>query len=244
MNFSSLQVRLLHQLQARLRDGEWTERGLARRIGVSQPHVHNVLCGVRPLTPEMADQILAHLGLDLLTVAEPDELRQALEKTAAIARPEVAVPVAAGYLGPGQPCPGRQSISEWINLEGWHANWAARLREPLFVRLGDDADLEWSGPRPQLVLLETEERARRKLVPEAWYAIRTPQGGAVRELRWEPPTLTVLGQMSLLAPTLGQEFVLNTETLDRVVLGRVEWAGPAIRRGFDPGQALWPKGSW
>jgi len=38
--------------------------------------------------------------------------------------------------------------------------------------------------------------------------------------------------------------VLTSEALDRIVLGRVEWAGPAIRRGLEPGQAFWPTASW
>ena len=42
----------------RIRNGELTERGLARRLGISQAHMHNVLKGVRVLTPELADRIL------------------------------------------------------------------------------------------------------------------------------------------------------------------------------------------
>jgi plasmid maintenance system antidote protein VapI len=57
-----------------VRSGDATERGLARLTGVSQPHMHNVLKGKRLLSPEMADQIVGQLHLDLLDFIEPGEL--------------------------------------------------------------------------------------------------------------------------------------------------------------------------
>lgn len=58
----------------RIRNGELTERGLARRVGISQAHMHNVLKGVRVLTPDLADKILvefrSHLE-DLLGAPVP-----------------------------------------------------------------------------------------------------------------------------------------------------------------------------
>jgi plasmid maintenance system antidote protein VapI len=57
-----------------VRSGDATERGLARLTGVSQPHMHNVLKGKRLLSPEMADQIVGQLHLDLLDFIEPVEL--------------------------------------------------------------------------------------------------------------------------------------------------------------------------
>ncbi|MGP8243509.1 MAG: helix-turn-helix domain-containing protein, partial [Bryobacteraceae bacterium] len=47
-----------------VRNGELTERALARATGVSQPHIHNVLKGRRELSVEMADAILEALHLD------------------------------------------------------------------------------------------------------------------------------------------------------------------------------------
>jgi plasmid maintenance system antidote protein VapI len=47
-----------------VRNGELTERALARTTGVSQPHIHNALKGKRQLSVEMADVILIALHLD------------------------------------------------------------------------------------------------------------------------------------------------------------------------------------
>src|SRR5205085_6168689 len=65
LTFAVLQRRLVECLRDRVRNGELTERHLARLVGVSQPHMHNVLKGVRRLSPELADAILAHLHLSL-----------------------------------------------------------------------------------------------------------------------------------------------------------------------------------
>jgi plasmid maintenance system antidote protein VapI len=54
--------RLRDRLRQVIRNGQLTERGLARRSGLSQAHVHNMLKGVRAMTPAAADRILRCLG--------------------------------------------------------------------------------------------------------------------------------------------------------------------------------------
>lgn len=67
MGFEDLLDELLKVLRHRVRSGELTERGLARRIGLSQPHVHNVLCGARVMSVAAADRVLSALDM---TVAD------------------------------------------------------------------------------------------------------------------------------------------------------------------------------
>jgi transcriptional regulator with XRE-family HTH domain len=74
MNFRDLQNRLAKNLRERVRSGEITERGLARLTGVSQPHIHHVLKGKRLLSPDMADQVMGHLRMDILDLVDPIEL--------------------------------------------------------------------------------------------------------------------------------------------------------------------------
>ena len=74
MDFETAGIRLVEHVRTLVRNGVLTERHLARMTGISQPHVHNVLKGVRGLTPEVADQILHKLRLNLLDLAEPHEL--------------------------------------------------------------------------------------------------------------------------------------------------------------------------
>jgi transcriptional regulator with XRE-family HTH domain len=65
MTIDDLLISLRTLLVERVRNGELTERGLARRIGISQAHMHNVLKGVRILTPEVADLILRELRMSV-----------------------------------------------------------------------------------------------------------------------------------------------------------------------------------
>ena len=51
MLFSDARSSLVAVLRARVRNGELTERGLARLVGVSQPHIHNVLKGRASVIP-------------------------------------------------------------------------------------------------------------------------------------------------------------------------------------------------
>jgi len=76
VNFHQQQRRLIAHLRELVRNGDATERSLARLTGVSQPHMHNVLKGKRLLSLEMADQVLAQLHLDVLDFIEPGELME------------------------------------------------------------------------------------------------------------------------------------------------------------------------
>jgi transcriptional regulator with XRE-family HTH domain len=78
MDFACLQGRLVARIREQVRGGEWTERGLARRTGLSQPHIHHVLKGTRTLSIDSADQILRELGIDLLDLIEPADYQQRL----------------------------------------------------------------------------------------------------------------------------------------------------------------------
>ena len=73
MSFHLLQLRVIADVQERVRRGDVTERGLARLTGISQPHLHNILKGVRVLSPHMADLILRQLHINLLDLLEPEE---------------------------------------------------------------------------------------------------------------------------------------------------------------------------
>jgi transcriptional regulator with XRE-family HTH domain len=79
MNFEQLYESLVCHVSSRVRNGELTVRGLARRSGISQPHLHNILKGKRFLSPQSADLLLRHLDLtvfDLLRIAEEERERR------------------------------------------------------------------------------------------------------------------------------------------------------------------------
>lgn len=72
MTFSDLHARLVDHLNQQVQRGELTERGVAQRAGMSQPHLHNVLKGKRLLSWQSADALLRELHLDLLDLLKSE----------------------------------------------------------------------------------------------------------------------------------------------------------------------------
>jgi plasmid maintenance system antidote protein VapI len=66
------------QVKLRINNGEFTERGLSRILGISQSQIHNVLKGARRLQMQLADRILTKLGLSLVDLLNEVELDAAL----------------------------------------------------------------------------------------------------------------------------------------------------------------------
>jgi AraC-like DNA-binding protein len=59
--FQTLLEHLRCRVIDRIAQGELTERAIARQAGVSQSHLHNILKGVRGMTPEVADRLMVAL---------------------------------------------------------------------------------------------------------------------------------------------------------------------------------------
>ena len=74
VTFTVLRTRLIEQVKYRIDNGEFTERGLARILGISQSQTHNVLKGARTLQMQLADRILAKLGLSTMDLFSGKEL--------------------------------------------------------------------------------------------------------------------------------------------------------------------------
>lgn len=77
MTLGDLQQRFVALLRKRVRNGELTERGLARMVGISQPHMHNVLHGKRNFSIETTDDMMRQLRVDVLDLIEPSEWTEA-----------------------------------------------------------------------------------------------------------------------------------------------------------------------
>jgi len=110
--FSTVQARLLRLIILKINSGEFTERGLARLIGVSQPQFHNVLKGKRKLQADLADRIMQKFDLGVLDLFHETELREQL-----IARPHTPLrgiwenSTEQSSTGP-ESCPRKPSVRE------------------------------------------------------------------------------------------------------------------------------------
>lgn len=159
MDFALLQERLVAHIRQRVRSGEWTERGLARVAGVSQPHLHNVLKGARLLSTDTADQLLHHLHI---------HVEDLLEETAGGTPSGVTAALAGGSLGPGHPFPDLDGVEQRLPL--WQPG-AGSVAEPVLVRLAADPGMAGLFGAGDIALLERAERHRRQPEPGCYYAV-------------------------------------------------------------------------
>ena len=73
LTLSDLQERFVDLLRKRIRNGEFTGRGLARLVRVSQPHMHNMLRRKRRFSAEVVDDLMCRLRVDARSLMEPVE---------------------------------------------------------------------------------------------------------------------------------------------------------------------------
>jgi hypothetical protein len=93
-SFEALLGRLIFAVNIRIKNGEYTERGLARILGISQPQMHNVLKGARTLHTNLADRLLWKLGISVLHLFKEDEISEELRaRLSALELPALKKPV-------------------------------------------------------------------------------------------------------------------------------------------------------
>lgn len=214
--------RLMENLKAGVASGSLTVRHLAREIGVSQPHMQNIMSGKRALTMQMADRLLQYRRRSVLDLASASELGEALRLAATNPNTMRYVPVLTGLLGPSHPFPELREDTDWRPLPLHAISHAIR---PVFAELGADAELARDFPGATFALLDLSTQSRTNIIQQRWYAIRWSGGGWIRRLRLEPGNLLVLGQEAL-RPTLGPDRIeLGTSRVEEHVRALVIWMG-------------------
>ena len=214
MFFGVLHTRLVATLQERVHGGMLTERGLARRSGISQPHIHHVLKGARTLSARSADRILAELGLNVLHLLEPEELEALLGLR--------GVPVLEGFLGPGQALTGKASRTERYpfpaaDLKG--------IESPIVSRLAPDphmAGLFASGSR---ALLDRAETQRRNPAPGSLYQVALEGQGRLPYDRDAGSRLFLMAHDGQHDPSAWHSISLADRNILDVVQAKVIWIG-------------------
>ena len=80
--FYDLIDRLRVLIKARLNNGDYTERSLARALQVSQPHLHNMLKGIRRMSLEFSDQAMKEFRISVKDLMQDDgESQQSVAET-------------------------------------------------------------------------------------------------------------------------------------------------------------------
>jgi hypothetical protein len=217
VDFQLLQIRLIAHIKARVRNGEGTERGLARLSGISQPHMHNVLKGARVFSPELADQVLKRLRIDLLDLLEGSDAgdipcrvprEQPLHRTVALLD---------GYIGPEHPYPSAGSGHGGYpflpdDLQG--------LESPVAARLAPDPRMAELFTGGAVVLLDRSE-TRCGNPDEGYYALDLGGQSGIRLVRPGPRRLYLLGRDAGEDPQKWPFVALPDRGLLQLIKGRV-----------------------
>lgn len=216
MNFEELQNRLVVKMRQRVQNGEFTERGLARAVGISQVHIHNVLKGARTLSINLNDLILKRLGLTILDICTTAELQHYVADSSIQARPSFHLPFRVGQIGPGIP---------WST----HVNWQDRHPVPSFLagprnnlvlaRLADDREMDSSLCGSNIVVLDFSAW---QPSPDALYVVDRGHDAVIRRIRPGTHKLYLVADDNLDHPETWE--ALPTLSLG-TLRGRVRWLG-------------------
>lgn len=219
MTFQDAQVKLLAYVRDRIHNGELTERGLARRIGISQPHVHNVLKGVRILSPEIFDSILKYFQMSLLDLAPMGDLEATLRRRSA---PERVAEV--GFLespiGSG---------TAWSAAVNWRRSFPLPFpslvapADLVMARLRADPLMSRTLAGSDIALVDTSERRRSEVSPEGLYVISRGDQTVLRYLRPGARFYYLVTDANMDEPA--QWEAISAAELLESVKARVRWLG-------------------
>ncbi len=223
MNFRDLQGSLLDVVRRRVRNGQITERGLARLSGMSQPHIHNVLKNARTLSFESADRLMACLdiGIGELLGAPPATVH-AGQNAPPDADEEftfAAIPLLRARVGPGTQ-PVFNAFRGYIPVQ---RSLASELVDPVAARLAPDLVL----PRPcaagDIVLLDQSPARRARPQFGLWIVADDPFGMRVRYARVAGTRLNVFHEANFGDPATWDSRPLGGRNILDIVRARIVW---------------------
>jgi len=183
-----IQDAFVELLRAKVRNGEITERALAKLVGVSQSHLHNVLKGIRRLSPAVMDRCLYQLRLGVLDLIDRTKLISYLDCERPEASDYAYLPVLAGRIGPTHAWPSkverhtRFPVPNRVLRLMWH---------PIVALSAFDVRMHPTFGEGDHLLLDQSRTARLDVDPNALYLIKRGRVGLVRRLR------TIAGEVHL-----------------------------------------------
>jgi transcriptional regulator with XRE-family HTH domain len=217
LTFRTAQNRLLAEIRSRLRNGELTERALARRLGVSQSHINNVLRGRRNLSHELADSVLNFLHYSLLDLEVQSHLTERVPAGA-----HVDIEVLKYGIGPGQ---------RWSTLR----DGGSRHRAPCALngaahcavlgRLVPDHRMAGVLYGCDIALVDTSITARLTDSPRSVFVVQRGPEALLRWIRGGFRSLYLADEGSLNCPVDWERLSIREDQRLEVVKGRVLWIG-------------------
>jgi len=216
VTFGRMHELLLDMVRERVRNGELTESRLARMTGVSQPHIHNVLKGVRILSTELADEILRQLS-----VTARDVFTAGLQDSQAGEQGGRRVGLLAGALGPGMRDfqPERQAGTTYLTT----GMVAASAYQPLAARLAADPACAPRFAGGDLALIDLEPTTRAEIDGNGVYVVMTHQGPRLRYVRVGGERVYLPSEQTIRNPAKWEAALAEPSRILEIVRGRVVW---------------------
>ena len=221
MTFKDAQRRLLAYLRDRIHNGELTERGFAGMLGVSQPHVHNVLKGVRNVSNEISDSILNLLHISLLDLARVDELECSLKQRADV-EGVVRLPFLDGFIGP------RRSWPVGINWRDYFPapfSREAASSELVMARIAWDPEMLSTLRGYDVAVLDTSEAQRMEPSPDGLYVVEIGGNAVIRFVRLSEDGYSVVSDATMVRPEAWMQINVAQSGLASLIKARVLWVG-------------------
>ena len=179
LTFDALAQRLVRDLAKLVHSGAVTERRLAAMVGLSQSHLHNVVNGLRNLTPSVADQIMERLDWSLMDLVDSAEARALLTRRQEELTRGREIPLAHSALGRGLCLPGSHFTEITVpNV------WFSGADNPVAVSAGVDIMMEKLLMESDIAVIDPGLEARSTLDEDTLYVVRSNGESLARWLRF------------------------------------------------------------
>jgi hypothetical protein len=218
LGFESLISRLTVLLRSKLTGGEFTERQLGRLAGISQPHIHHLLNGVRALTPAKADLILCAAKIDLTDLIETSELKMSLEKRAPLGYSGREIPMLDGSIGPGNHWPLADSPVKTVTLsrDALHG-----LQRPTAASLAFDESMPSVMGAGDIVILDGRLETLENPDPRELYVVDWRGEARVRWIRQGARQIYLVDEATLDQPRQWEARDLHGRSVSEIAKARV-----------------------
>ncbi len=231
--------RVIEVARHRVRSGQVSERGLARLASISQPHLHNVLKGIRVLSPDAADRLMRAMDVTVPQVLWSGGTLNIADIS--------AVPVLRNRIGPG-------TVAAFDAFRGYRpfpAAMVAALTDPVAAFLAADLALPADFRAGDLALLDQDPAVRTASPAASCWIVADSGGLRVRYVRRTRAGLevgsdrvvserVVNGQGSSDAGKW-QPISLQGRNILEIVRARIVWIGREIETPL--AGPTWPAGS-
>ena len=200
-------------------------------IGISQPHMHNVLNGVRNLSIDISDSILKIFHITILDLAMAEEMEINLQLRKAL-DPISELPFLDAPIGP------RIAQPAGIGRLRFAPPFSALSRAPtlMMARLALDPQMDTTLAPYDIALLDTSERQRTEPSPEGLYAVERAGELVLRYMRPGARGYYLVTDSSLESPEQWERLRVAPQDLPEFIKGRVLWLGREKDRELPMGQ--------